>query len=310
MLRCITEFSFVPITITQCERAFENHSDTSLIVVNEHQQVIFSSIQAYGHVLRMSPLFWPIGKLMLLYKGHPARPDSNIVPTRLMFRQRSIPIAFIGAALVWMLMFVSLENTRHTLDAAVEPEDNATWIIHFLDSHRDLSKTLGVDLGLQVRWNMFDSPPRQCGWYHIPARMHKDGPYNGSLIDVHKVRHYPNSDLNVTWERPEYPTYQHNSPLWHAWYELMFSAAKADRDEMNFKLESTARFYCRTYPAIKVLHIVHTIERYNFTTYLTTVRNETLWAKTCEDHAGHVGKRPKKPNLLADPTERYSDREI
>jgi hypothetical protein len=158
----------------------------------------------------------------------------------------------------------------------------------------DATRALWSKLGMAVNWNMFDSPPDRCGWYVLPARM-KDG----TLIDAHKLHHEPGENPQLTWKRPEYPAFQHRSSLWHSFYERLYAEVAEDAAQMEFLLESLARFYCRRYP-IRVINIILSQEFYNFTTKhdgeldgRIVWNNQTLWGKACEPY-DQTGRKPKK----------------
>jgi hypothetical protein len=129
-------------------------------------------------------------------------------------------------------------------------------------------------LGLRGKWNMFELPPTDCGWYILPAKLH-----NGSVVDAFKLQH-PTHNTSLTFDRPgPYPAFQHDSMLWHTWFEMLYRPTSA-KEVMEYQLESTARFYCRSFP-IETIHVVVSIEDYDYTSF--TAKQPThnaLWVGT------------------------------
>jgi len=151
---------------------------------------------------------------------------------------------------------------------------------------------------LQDRWSMFDNPKRSCGWYVLPAKTKAAFPYYGKIVDAHKLRHSPETDGNLTWSYPVFPAYEHDTPLWDAWYEILYQIGNPSH---VFMLNSTARYYCRNFP-LEILHIVFSYERYNFSSHATIRRNRTLWMHRCgtgdEGDKGGTGALPSKTRKL------------
>lgn len=61
---------------------------------------------------------------------------------------------------------------------------------------------IGAFLHIEERWGMFSRPMTADGWYVIPGKL-----VSGKMIDV-----YTGQDL--TWEKPEYVTYQYPDTRW------------------------------------------------------------------------------------------------
>lgn len=292
----------------ECDNAFKGHH-SSWVLKDEHG-TYHSGVEAVGLLLSLSP-FWIVSYPIL--QMYPADQDPTRTGDRASsashlnvsglndasvsassYTLKAFKIAKLTCSIAtrgvlpMFCIFVSMHATYKSHDKGWEHLGNAHVIN--LDNALVVSAT---KLGLQVKWNMFDAPPRECGWYVLPSLMQDVPPYNGTLVDVHKVKHYPGDNSSVSWARPEWPTFQHKSALWHAFYELLYSPAKTEKDRMEFLTESLTRYYCRNFP-IKTMHVVFSIERYNFIYYNDTVlRNRTLWAKSCKAY-DKLGRIPEK----------------
>jgi len=215
-----------------------------------------------------------------------AKPGSFTV---LFYKAVRFLLLLLALALMIMVVVTSYEDvtigdTKTDIDGKIDLTRPWEW-------EWDVYRVWNHKLGQSGRWNMFDSPARECGWYQLPARMMKDSPYNGALVDAHKLRHYPELAPTLDWKRPEYPAFQHRSSLWHSFYELLFTRIAVDKPRMHFLLESLSRYYCRNFP-IEVFGVVFSTERYNFTNLdlgQTRLMNNTLWSKSCVEYEGSGG---------------------
>jgi len=239
----------------------------------------------------------PIGRLWKSARKH--SPSEQSLTMKSVAKAGSLTVAYHMAVrffflLLALALMVMVGVTSYEDVTAGDPETNIDARLDLTNPWEwewDVYRVWNHKLGQSGRWNMFDSPARECGWYQLPVRMIKDSPYKGALLDAHKLRHYPELAPTLDWQRPEYPAFQHRSSLWHSFYELLFTRIRDDIPHMHFLLESLSRYYCRHYP-IRVFGVVFSTERYNFTNLdegRTVLSNNTLWSKSCVEYDGSGG---------------------
>ena len=147
------------------------------------------------------------------------------------------------------------------------------------------------------RWNMFARPPASCGWWVLPAVLH-----NGSVVDAHKLRHYPRVEPNISWQRPRWPAFQHNSVLWHSYYERLNGPHPDDQATTTLLLESLARYHCVRQPEIERIYVMFNLEDHDFDRWRVRYSTEFLWEKNC---TGGQGRAPTGAPPLPLPRPRW-----
>lgn len=147
------------------------------------------------------------------------------------------------------------------------------------------------------RWNMFARPPASCGWWVLPAVLH-----NGSVVDAHKLRHYPRVEPIISWQRPRWPAFQHNSVLWHSYYERLNGPHPDDQATTTLLLESLARYHCVRQPEIERIYVMFNLEDHDFDRWRVRYSTEFLWEKNC---TGGQGRAPTGAPPLPLPRPRW-----
>ena len=107
--------------------------------------------------------------------------------------------------------------------------------------------------------------------------------------------HPPHQQLQLHYQRPADPANYMSSPLWHGFYEWLYTPD--DKERMEFLLESLGRYLCRRYQMIKVMNVVFATEVTEYINFTTETFNNTLWMKNCRnfnESIGKAGKRSKK----------------
>ena len=104
---------------------------------------------------------------------------------------------------------------------------------------------------------MFAPPPNECGWWVLPATME-----DGSAVDAHRLRHQQHAPREpLSFARPVTPAYQHNSMLWHRFYETLSDTSREVGGEAEALRYHLAHNYCRRL-SLRQLEIRFMVEHY------------------------------------------------